>query len=103
MALTVRTNNIPRDVIDAYELSESERAEFDYIDWPAVERGEASASFFRYKGRLYDLGEFDRANEVGHVSIPGQWDGFLSDSFFSGIAVRYVDNYERVVVALVLS
>jgi hypothetical protein len=100
--LTIRTNHVPRDVIEAYELSADERAEFDYIDWPAVERGEASASFFRYRGQLYDLGEFEVWDNPASPTRQG-WDGFRSDSYFSGLAVRYVDNCERVVVALVLS
>jgi hypothetical protein len=35
--LTVKTNNVPRLLIDAYELSEKERAEFDYLDWEAID------------------------------------------------------------------
>jgi hypothetical protein len=54
--LTVKTNNVPRLLIDAYELSEKERAEFDYLDWQKIDAGEDSATFFRYKGQLFDLG-----------------------------------------------
>ena len=54
------TNNVPRDVIDASELTLKEQARFDYLDWPALERGEDSASFIRYRGEIYDLSEFDR-------------------------------------------
>lgn len=103
--MDVTTNNVPRDVVDAYELSAAERAEFDYIDWPAVDRGEGSASFFRYRGRLYDLGEFSTTSmPFGAPDLAAQgWDGYLSDSFFSAIVVRYVDDGERVVVGLALS
>ena len=105
--MKIITNNVPRDVIDAYELSADERAEFDYVDWPAIERGEDSASFFRYRGELHDLGEFSAdygitrgAGLPDHLSA---WDGYRSDSFYSALVVRYVDNYERVVVGLALS
>ena len=101
MSITVRTNNVPRDVIDAWELTADERAEFDYLDWPAIERGEDSASFFRYKGELHDLGEFMVWDNPASPTR-GNWDGFRSDSFFSGLVVRYVDD-ERVVVGLVMS
>lgn len=101
MTLTITTNNVPRDVIDAYELSADERAEFDYIDWPAVDRGEDSASFIRYRGDLYDLGEFLTTTELhpgaGHHDL-GAWDGYQSDTFFSGTVIRFVDDCERVVV-----
>lgn len=100
--LTIRTNNVPRDVIDAWELSADERAEFDYIDWPAVDRGEASASFFRFKGELYDLGEFMVWDNPASPTRVG-WDGYRSDSFFSGLVVRYVDDCERVIVGTYFS
>ena len=96
--LTIVTNNVPRDVIDAWELTAEEREEFDYLDWPAIERGEDSASFFRYKGDLYDLGEFMRWDGVPFSPLAA-WDGYQSDSFFSGTLVRYCADFERVVVA----
>jgi hypothetical protein len=99
MALIIKTNNVPRDVIDAWELTADERAQFDYLDWSAIESGSDSASFFRYRGELHDLGEFMARTSN---DLPG-WDGFRSDSFFSGLAVRYCDDLERVVVALVMS
>lgn len=98
----VVTNGVPRDVVDAAELSAEERAEFDYLDWPAIERGEESASFFRYRGTVYDLGEFQGTRGTAGEELR-RWDGFLSDSFFSAVVVRYVDAGERVVVGLLLS
>ena len=35
--LTIITNHHERPMIDAYELNSVERAEFDYIDWDAVD------------------------------------------------------------------
>lgn len=103
--VVIRTNNVPRDLIDAWELSPKERAEFDYIDWQAIEDGRDSATFFRYKGVLYDLGEFQRVHERGGpVCVPfsyspfASWDGYMSDSFFSGLVIRLVDNGERCIV-----
>ena len=96
--LTVVTNNVPRDVVEAYELSEAERSEFDYLDWEAIERGEDSASFIRYRGELIDLGEFERWDNPASPTRQG-WDGIRTDSFFSGLLVRYCDDFERVVVA----
>ena len=90
--LKVITNNVPRLVIDAYELNAKERAEFDYLDWPAIERGEESATFFRFKGMLFNLDEF---MTTGGLPIPNplrKWDGYSSDSFFSGVLVRFCPN-----------
>ena len=78
----VTTNNIPRDVLYGFELTARERAEFDYY---STEEEFNSAQFFRYKGEVYDLGEF----EV--TTIPG-WDGQQVDSFFSAIVIRYTDD-----------
>lgn len=99
---TITTNNVPRDILDAYELTPAERAEFDYFDWEAVDRGADSGSFFRYRGQLYDLGEFERWDNPASPTRLG-WDGFRADSYFSGIVVRYVEDYERIVVGTVIS
>lgn len=102
---TVKTNNVPRDIIDAYELTEAEQSEFDYLDWDAIKRGEGSASFFRYYGELYDLGEFMADTGIlkgsGLPDYLSSWDGYQSDSFFSATVVRYVDDFERVIVGRV--
>lgn len=100
MAIEVTTNHVPRDVVEAYELTADERAEFDYLDWEKIERGEDSASFFRYKGQVYDLGEFERWDSIQSPErANGGWDGFSADTYFSGILVRYVEDFERVIVA----
>ena len=96
--LTIITNNVPRLVIDAYELSERERAKFDYLDWNAIERGEDSATFVRYKGELMDLGEFMTTSGMPDFSPLRRWDGYHSDSFFSGILVRYEHDCDHVIM-----
>ena len=88
--VTVITNNVPRDIIDAWELTEAERKDFDYIKWDDIEKGEDSASFIRYKGELYDLGDFMTCERTGvQYHWQEKWDGYISDTFFSGILVRY--------------
>jgi hypothetical protein len=100
MSLTVTTNNVPRFTLDAYELTPRERAELDYLDWPALDAGEDSATFFRYRGRVYDLGEFTRIAPTD--SELADWHGIASDSFFTATVVRYADPYgESVVVGSV--
>lgn len=85
--MDIVTNSIPRDIIDDYQLSEKEREDFDYLDWEKIDNGEDSATFFKYKGRLYDLREFVIAPE----SLK-PWDGMSADSAFSGILIRLVDD-----------
>ena len=91
--ITITTNNQARDVLRSYDLTEKERNEFDYLDEEQIEW----ASFFRYKGQVYDLGEFMNCTQ----SVNGfkDWHGIQSDSFFSGLLVRYAEEYcESVIV-----
>lgn len=97
MCMEIITNHVPREIIDGWELTAKEREEFDYLNWPAIQEGNDSASFFRYRGELYDLGEFLRVENSPMLS---DWSGYSSDSFFSGTLVKYVtkDHDQMVVV-----
>lgn len=86
--LTITTNHHLREVIDAWQLSAAEREQFDYLDWVAIDDGRDSASFVRYKGELYDLSDFQVIDRMAPTDFKG-WDGYASDSFFSGMLVRY--------------
>lgn len=97
MTLTIKTNGIPRPVIESHELTAQERKEFDYIDWEQIDKGNNSASFFRYMGQLYDLGEFTRCVKGGEFANKG-WDGQASDTMFSCVLIRFRRNMEYVVV-----
>lgn len=95
--LTIKTNNKPRFTIDSYELTEKERNEFDYLNWEAIDKGDDSATFFRYKGQLYDIGEFMRTDNTNEA-MKG-WHGYSPDSFFSGVLIRYVsDDCEQIII-----
>lgn len=95
--LRITTNHHERPIVEAYELTADERAEFDYVDWSAVDRGEASASFVRYRGELVDLSEFEVWDNPASPTRMG-WHGVRPDSYFSGLVVRYSDDYEYVIV-----
>jgi len=122
VGIEIITNNVPRYVIEAYQLTKKERKEFDYLDWEAIGRGEDSASFVRYRGELYSLSDFvkivPRSGNVGPMGFThpaddaselSKWDGILTDSYFSGIVLRYHrDGYgrtdcERVVIGRMTS
>jgi hypothetical protein len=95
------TNHVPRDIVEAHELPATLRkSEFDYLAWDKIEQGEDSASFIRYKGEWYDLGDFQPASHGEWFDpFPG-WDGYISDTFFSGILVKYVPDtdFEQVIM-----
>ena len=95
--LKIITNNVPRDLIYGFELSEDERKDFDYY----TEEQLATAQFFRYKGEVYGPGEFMANDSI--VAFNKKWDGYQSDTFFSGILIRWCNDYESVVVGRYMS
>lgn len=91
--MEIRTNHHWRNLEYGYQLSPSERADFDYIDPEEFD----SHDFLRYRGEIYDIEEFTASNVSG-------WDGMRADSFFSAILIRYDgDDMDRVQVGLALS
>jgi hypothetical protein len=107
LAMKVVTNNVPRDVIDAWRLTREERGEFDHLDWEAIDAGTDTASFIRFKGQLYDLGEFSPDYGITRGSgLPAHlatWDAYMSEHAFSALVIRWMDDCERVIVGRVLS
>lgn len=95
--MKITTNNVPRPILDALELTPAERRWHDYLDWPAIERGEDSASFVRYRGHAYNLGEFERLPPFGTLSAAG-WHGSSADSAFSAALIRLSDDGESAVL-----
>lgn len=91
--MEIITNNVARFTIDGFALTQKERKEFDYIDWSKIDAGEGSATFFCYKGQLYDLSQFMR---TGSVELSA-WDGVAAETYFSGILVKLTG--ESVIVA----
>lgn len=98
-------NRAPRPLLSLYELTEKEREEFGYIE------DDVSARLVRYKGSIYDA--FDtqriepdsfRAHPTGGAMRvhPGEplayFDSIITESFFSGIVFRFVDDGESVIV-----
>jgi len=109
------TNNVPRPLLDWSNLTAKEAAEFYYLvpdpalDGAAlaqlcVERGitpeqyereyfaqdrRYPRDFVKFKGHVYDLGDFQRVEER-HAGQPfAGWTGYQSDSYFSAVLVRY--------------
>lgn len=81
--IKIMTNNKPRQLIYGYELTDKQKQDFDYIE------DIDSHYFVKYKNNIYDLSEFMRVEN--NDSLKG-WDGYSSDSYFSGTLVRYIDS-----------
>jgi hypothetical protein len=102
MPYVFTTNNHVREIVDGWEVPADVRTDFDYIDWEAVDNGSDSASFVKYRGDWHDLGDVMLAPDS--IRRHG-YDGFNSDSHWSGVAYRYFDrdgnNLDGVVIARV--
>lgn len=116
--MKIRTNHQPRPILHPWDLQPDDLREFDYIvphegrTWMEQEKDwmDSGAQFFRYRGQLYDLGEFVRIVPPGqagggfaHYDHTGDlvgWDGIATDSYFSGTVVKLVDDGDSVIVGL---
>ena len=94
--MTIKTNYVPRITIYGCELSEDERKDFDYVD------DIDSHTFFRYRGQVYDPGDFitTSAGPWNH-GLPDEfrnWHGYASDSYFSGVLIRFPNNNDETII-----
>lgn len=87
----VKTNMIPRDTICGYDLTEQEKKEYDYL---GDELG--GSVFFRFKGQVYGLCEFERTHPDGPLH-KGRWFGIASQSAFHAIVISFECVHEVVV------
>lgn len=111
MTFTIITNNHEYELhaIDQIPM----RVVFDQFDYVLEDIKDINTSndysprFFKYRGTWYDVHEFvriefERTNSFTTVvdkdSPLARWDGVQSDSYFSGIVVKYTDDFEAVKV-----
>lgn len=92
-----------RTPIYGYELTTKERKEFDYISDDDI----GSHDFLRYRGNVYDLSEFMRIDTMckdpNRPSFMQNWHGYTSDSFFSGVLIKWNKECDQVMIATYIS
>lgn len=93
MAVSIRTNHQWRDILTWWDLTDKERAEFDYLE-------DGEGEFVRYRGHVHYMGNFMRIDD--QANMPG-WHGAEGDSYFSGTLVRLSDDGERCVMGTYMS
>ena len=81
--MKIKTNNIPRFILYGYELPKKQRKEFDWLSDEEFNEAE----FIKHKGIYYALSEF-----MGYTYPLSNWQGYYSDSAFSGILIKYKDD-----------
>ena len=94
--MPIITNNKPRFIIYGFELAENERKDFDYYDKQELD----NATFVKYRGNIYDIGEFMRVEENSDL-LP--WQGHSSQSAFHAILIKFTDDDEKVIIGTLYS
>lgn len=97
--ITIRTNNHWRELLHGFELDPKHRSEFDYLSDDEYE----SQNFIKYQDIVYSLDQFMRTDCLPQDNPLSKWGGYLSDSFFSGVVIRFSDDLERVQVGTFFS
>lgn len=92
----VKTNLIARDTFPGDELTAQEKKEYDYLG----DELDGSA-FFRFKGRVYGIHEFERTPQGGDLHTAG-WSGMSAQSAFHGVVIS-LDSIHEVIVGQVFS
>jgi len=87
---TIITNNQPRGLLYWEELTKEEQNEFG-----GVILNDEGVDFVKYKGTAYRLADFV---VVPDLSAVHGWDGVISDTFFSGILVKFTEDGEGVIM-----
>jgi len=88
MTITVITNHQFRNMIYGYDLTPKQRAEFNYMTDDELN----SHDFFEYRGVIYDPSEFT----LPPSELQKDWDGIHTDTFFSGVLIKYSSDMEQV-------
>lgn len=77
--MNIKTNNRVRPLVSYFELTESQRADFDYV----TGEDRYSERFFVYKRAAYDSSEFMRLDNCP------PWQGSQVDTYFSATLIRF--------------
>jgi len=92
--LTIKTNSVPRECVMGMHLwgslKQELKAQFNYLTQDEFDMME----FFKYKGDWYSVGDFMRVDSDSpfvdkNSAVNINWNGYSSDSYFSGVLIRY--------------
>ena len=95
--MTIRTDHKWRNFKYGHELAPKWRKEHD---WMSDEEYE-TASFVWYKGWATPLSEFMSVDK--NAPFGGKWNGYTSDTFFSGVVIEVSDDGEQYRVGMYYS
>lgn len=91
--MEIITNFRYRNFLYGYEIPETVlNSDFDYLS-----EDEKTDGFMKYKGRYYHVSEFMLIPD--NSPFPGNWQGYYSDSAFSGVLVSFSRDMETYQIA----
>ena len=92
--MKIVTNNRERYFVYGHEVPAKVMAEqFDHLD----DVSKCIDGFFKYRNYWYHISDFIRVEDRhgdGDDGFFSAWDGYASDSFFSGIVIKFFDDCE---------
>ena len=92
-AMKIKTNNTERSFLYAWDVPKKVlQGQFDYLENPDEH------TFLKYKGHWYELGDFMRVPEGSTLHEKG-YNGYHSDSFSSGVAIKLNEDGETYKIA----
>ena len=88
MTVTIKTNNQWRDLVYRSDVPAGVlRDQFDHLS-----EEEVSDGFFFYRNYWYHISDFMR---IEHNEALKGWDGYSSDSYFSGVVIKLSSDGEQ--------
>ena len=98
--VSIITNYVRRPIVHGWELSKPQRKQFSYLNWDEIDAGRDSVEFVYYQGQLHDLGDMLVPSNTSELK---GWSLYSSDTFFSGIVIKYVDDEHVIAGRFILS
>lgn len=95
MSIQIITNNVNRELIYAHDLTKQDIKTLGFDAEELAEAIDCGDNFFRYRGHVYNLNEFVRIENNSELK---EWQGYASDTFFSGVLVKLSECGEAVTV-----
>tara|TARA_R100001129_G_scaffold159072_1_gene123120 strand:- start:169 stop:510 length:342 start_codon:yes stop_codon:yes gene_type:complete len=85
MGVAITTNHHVREFLFQWDVPDDVLdSQFEHLD-----SFEATTGFFKYRGWWYHVSDFVRISGVDNLNNQFEpWDGYSSDSFFSGVLIK---------------
>jgi hypothetical protein len=101
MAVTIKTDGKWKKLLYGYELPKKQRKEFKYLTDEEFD----VRNFAKYHKNYYDINEFMRIPKIQSEDAEafGRWDGYTSDTAFSGVLIKLSSDGERYKIGMFYS